>query len=173
MDRIRVIYCLFGKKTYNFEQCDLMKPAREVIDYLALRHGEEGFDITLSSAVESPEAMVDCQGLHQVLYNLVENAIKYSGESRKVDVRIDKVRNSIKISVRDFGIGISKKDRKRIFGQFYRVSGTGASGISGSGIGLSIVNEIIKAHHGRIELESEPGKGSVFSVFLPITQKQK
>ena len=160
-----------GKKTYNFELWDLTKPAKEVIDYLTLRHGDEGFDITLSSALESPEAMVDYQGVYQVLYNLIENAIKYSGESRKVDVRITKSRNYIRISIRDFGIGISKKDRKRIFGQFYRVSGAGASGISGSGIGLSIVNEIIKAHNGRIELESEVGKGSVFTVYIPVTQK--
>jgi signal transduction histidine kinase len=160
-----------GRKRYNFEVCNLMKIAREVVNYLKMRHREKDFDIELVGSEDPMIAMVDCQGIHQVLYNLIENAIIYSGESRRIDILFERHGQEISFTVRDYGIGISKKDQKRIFGQFYRGERSRNDGIKGSGIGLSIVDEIIKAHRGKIELESEPGKGSSFTCYLPVNQK--
>ncbi len=160
-----------GRKTYHFEHCNVVRLAREVIDYLLIRHKEHGFQIDINYTEDPLIAMVDCQGIHQVFYNLIENAIKYSGESNKIDISLSRKLEIIKVTVKDYGIGISKKDQKKVFGQFYRAEKVSKEVVKGSGIGLSIVSEIIKAHHGMIELESELGKGSAFTFQIPVNQK--
>ncbi|MFC2096732.1 sensor histidine kinase [Bacteroidota bacterium] len=160
-----------GRKVYHFKTCNIINIAREVLDYMLLRYKEIGVEIKLTYSDDSPFAVVDYQSIHQVFYNLIDNAIKYSGNSKTIDVGLSNAGQMTKISVRDYGIGISKKEQRRIFDRFYRIDGADASEIKGSGIGLSIVNEIIKAHNGKIELESVLGKGSTFTIYLPVKQK--
>ena len=137
-----------------------------------MRNSDLDFEVTLDLGEEPIFAMVDSQGIHQVIYNLIDNAIKYSGNSRKVDVKLGSVEQTVRITVKDFGIGISKKERKRIFSRFYRSERLSFGSITGSGIGLSIVSEIVKAHNGCIEMDSELGVGSTFSVYLPINRSK-
>lgn len=108
----------------------------------------------------------DREGLTEVFTNIVENAIKYNKPEGDVDININEVNDSALISVADTGIGIPEEETKKIFDRFYRVDASRGQTI-GSGLGLSIVYSIVEFHGGRIEVESTPGKGSIFKVFLP------
>lgn len=116
----------------------------------------------------NPNLYADKDRISQVLINLFTNAIKYSPGASEiiVDVRTDK--NNAMISVQDFGIGISQQDRSRIFERFYRAAGKDEKTFPGFGIGLFIVNEIVQLHKGKVWVESEKDKGSVFYVSLPL-----
>lgn len=113
---------------------------------------------------------IDIDRINQVLVNLISNAVKYSPKANKVTIRVREIGKDIVVSVQDFGIGIPKKDQKKIFKRFYRTRKSQHSKISGFGLGLYICAEIIKNHNGRIWVESIPGKSSTFSFSLPITK---
>lgn len=110
----------------------------------------------------------DRELLEYAFYNLLNNAVKYSPERTGIECRCEVVEGKVKVSIRDQGMGMDATDLKKIFDRFYRSRRAEESGISGTGIGLSIVNEIIKQHAGKIEVESEVGVGSVFTVILPF-----
>src|SRR4029079_6387845 len=104
----------------------------------------------------------------QVLINFLTNAIKYSPNSTLIKISSGVVDNYAVVSVEDSGIGINKADQKKIFNRFYRVEGKDEKTFPGFGIGLFIASEIIQRHEGKIEVISEPGKGSIFSFYLPL-----
>lgn len=108
---------------------------------------------------------IDKMYMRNVLRNLLENALKYSDAGTIVNVRIQRISNKFFISVKDNGWGISRKDQKHIFDQFYRVPHH--NGPKGFGIGLASVKYIVEAHHGKISVQSELGKGSIFTITLP------
>jgi PAS domain S-box-containing protein len=108
----------------------------------------------------------------QVINNLLSNAIKYAPESTKIEVHIAKVSEFVKFSVRDFGVGISPEDQKKVFERFFR-GGELQKRFPGMGIGLYICDQIIKNHGGTLWVESEKGKGSTFSFTLPQNGKAK
>ncbi|MGW8315161.1 MAG: sensor histidine kinase, partial [Bacteroidales bacterium] len=126
---------------------------------------KEGFTLT-KEIEEGIKAKVDPDKLHQVYTNLLNNAIKYSGDSRHIYVRLFQNHLSVVTEVEDEGIGISKEDRLKIFDEFFRVENHESGNITGTGLGLTVVREIVVAHHGEIKVESEIGKGSKFSVIL-------
>ena len=114
----------------------------------------------------------DKDRIGQVLVNLLTNAIKYSPQADKIDVTVHgPEKNLVAISVKDFGIGIDKKDHEKIFERFYRSEGHNEQTYPGFGIGLFIAKETVKRHDGMIKVESEKGKGSVFTFTLPATAK--
>ena len=105
--------------------------------------------------------------LNQVLYNLIDNAMKYTPDGGKIQVLLKKEERGILWQVKDNGIGIPPEDREHIFDRFYRVDKARSRETGGTGLGLSIVRQQVNMHGGTISVESEPGKGSVFSVLLP------
>ncbi len=105
--------------------------------------------------------------MEQVLTNLLTNAIKYSGETKKIAIKAIRVGAYIKVAVKDLGIGISKEKLPYVFELFYRTHDFSPL-ISGLGLGLFISSEIVKRHGGEIGAESEPGKGSTFWFTLPL-----
>ena len=105
--------------------------------------------------------------LRQMLLNLIDNAVKYTPEGGRIWLSLEREGGYAKISVRDTGIGIPKEEVPKIFERFYRVDKARSRRMGGSGLGLSIVKWIVEAHKGRIEVESELGKGSCFTVWLP------
>ena len=109
----------------------------------------------------------DKDRLEQVFSNLLTNAIKYSPEADRVSVHIDTCESTVSVHIRDYGIGIPKDVQKHIFERFYRVQGVRDNNFPGLGMGLYIVEAIVKRHGGRITVESEEGEGSTFSVMLP------
>jgi signal transduction histidine kinase len=119
--------------------------------------------------VEDVTLMGDRELLEYAFYNLLTNAIKYSPSGAQVTVAGRHAAPSFLLSVRDQGIGMDKKELESIFRRFYRTSKAIASGEAGTGIGLSIVEQIVTHHGGRIEVESSPGKGSCFTLVLPAS----
>lgn len=109
----------------------------------------------------------DRDRIGQALVNLLINAIKYSPDKNHIDVLIEGNDKMVTIRVQDYGIGIEKKDQQKIFERFYRVEGKSEQTYPGFGIGLFISSEIIQRHNGHLSVESEKGKGSVFSIHLP------
>ncbi len=106
-----------------------------------------------------------------MLSNLITNAINYTPAKGRVIVSAAHDADYVCFKVSDTGFGISPEDQARIFDRFYRVKNEKTRYVIGTGLGLPIVKSIIEAHHGRIEVKSEPDKGSTFAVFIPIAQK--
>jgi two-component system phosphate regulon sensor histidine kinase PhoR len=159
------------RKKYHFDELDLNYLLVDFLDNYRKRLTDPGFNITYDSSGQPALLQADKEALHQVFYNLLDNAVKYSGESRKVDVKLSTSINGYNIYVKDYGIGISRKDQEKIFERFYRSDEPQMMGIKGSGIGLTIVKRIIDSHEGRLTVESRPGEGSTFCVYLPVSKK--
>jgi signal transduction histidine kinase len=114
----------------------------------------------------APVVLGDAERLELVLVNLVENARKYSPPDARIEVRLGATDEAATVSVRDEGVGIPPEEQARIFDRFHRASDVDP-GVAGMGLGLYIVQEIVRAHGGRIEVDSTPGQGSTFTVTLP------
>jgi signal transduction histidine kinase len=155
-------------KTYRLEPTDLRPIVREVSDLVRESQAESGTLIR----EEVPEAPVvvaaDADAVRQALLNLVDNALKYSPDRREVTVSLTAGPAGAVLAVRDRGIGIPPEDRERIFGAFFRSAAAAERVSSGVGLGLKIVRHIMDAHGGRVEVESEPGAGSVFRLVFPL-----
>jgi two-component system phosphate regulon sensor histidine kinase PhoR len=118
-----------------------------------------------------PRVEVDPDAIAGAVLNLLQNAFKYTGEDKQIAVRARHERRAVVIEVEDNGVGIPPRDRKRIFERFYRVDNLLTRRTAGSGLGLAIARRIVEAHGGRIHVRSEIGKGSCFSIHLPISQR--
>ncbi|MCX7805015.1 MAG: ATP-binding protein [Planctomycetota bacterium] len=113
------------------------------------------------------EVLADRDALLSIFGNLVDNAIKYTPEGGRVSVGVRRSGDFVLVSVSDTGIGIKPEDRARIFEEFYRVRNEYTSKVPGTGLGLALVRQLVEMHQGRVSVESAPGKGSVFTVWLP------
>jgi len=157
-----------GRAELKLEPTDVGAFLTDVVGSYQERVRHEGFDIELKLGDRLPRLELDRAALSQAVTNLVDNAVKYSGDSRKVTVDAFVEGPSLTIAVRDFGIGIRKADIDRVFERFFRGGDGLTRTVKGSGLGLTLVREIVEAHGGKVHVASEPGKGSVFSVRLPI-----
>jgi signal transduction histidine kinase/tetratricopeptide (TPR) repeat protein len=162
-----------GRAEFKFEPTDIAALLTEVVTSIQERVRHQGFAIGLEAGGALPVLEVDRTAFAQALTNLIDNAIKYSGDSRRISVLASSGAQTVVIAVRDFGIGIGKEDIEKVFERFYRAGDTLTRTVKGSGLGLTLVKEIVEAHGGKTSVESEPGKGSVFSVQLPIPQKER
>ena len=110
----------------------------------------------------------DDEALKRALWNLLDNAVKYSPDCKTVWIDETPENGCIAIRVRDRGVGIARADQKAVFQKFFRGRGRQIDGVKGTGIGLAMVRHIVEAHGGEVQLESEPGAGSTFTVRLPL-----
>ena len=159
-----------GRAEFAFETTDISALLTKVVSSFRERVRHEGFDIEFKVEGPIPLVAVDRTALSQAITNLIDNAIKYSGDSRKVVVGASVEELFVAIAVKDFGVGIKKEDIDRVFERFFRGGDELTRTVKGSGLGLTLVKEIVEAHRGRVQVESEPGKGSVFSIRLPLLQ---
>jgi len=156
-----------GRLRLATESIDPAVFAQEVVD--SMQRQELG-GVTLAfepPAGELPGVDVDPSKLRRVLQNLLENAIKYSPDGGPVVVRVDVENDRVRLTVRDEGLGIPRPEQERIFEKFYRADPQLARGVGGSGLGLYICRELVQRMGGEIGVESEPGRGSTFTVELP------
>jgi signal transduction histidine kinase len=160
-----------GRAEFAFEITDISPLLTDIVTTLQDRVRHEGIEIGLAIEGPLPPLPVDRTALSQAVTNLVDNAVKYSGESRRIAVRAALEGTDITVAVRDFGIGIRKEDIPKVFERFYRAGDELTRTVKGSGLGLTLVKEIVEAHRGRIEVESEPGKGSIFTIRLPLPER--
>jgi two-component system phosphate regulon sensor histidine kinase PhoR len=159
-----------GKKTYKFENADVGKATAEVLQAIDPAFRQQGFTIHYEGPANGTAAQLDKDAFAEALINLIDNAVKYSGTSRDVFVRVKEAGEFIEVSVTDRGIGLKPEDTVRIFEKFYRVDNGLVHNVSGSGLGLSIAKNIVEAHGGQIAVSSEFGSGSTFSVQLPAAE---
>ena len=141
----------------------------KVLNSLSVQIEQRGGEVELD--FEATEELVQGDEVHlsNVLYNLVDNAIKYSPEKVHLKVSTSDERGGIRISVADEGLGLSRDQIHRIFDKFYRVPTGNLHNVKGFGLGLSYVKKMSDAHVGTVQVTSQPGEGSVFSVWLPTS----
>ncbi len=158
-----------GRKLYQLEEHDLAAVVRDVLQAFAPRLQREGFVVEEVVPDDTlPPVRIDEAAIGHALGNLIDNAIKYSGASRRIAVTLAVDGAEAVVAVRDFGIGIPREEHERIFDRFHRVGRGLVHDVKGSGLGLAIVKHIADAHSGSVTVESHPGRGSVFALHLPL-----
>jgi signal transduction histidine kinase len=130
----------------------------------------KGYVIEFSGPSNDVPICGDREALGGALWNLLDNAVKYSPEEKQVQVAVSASNGMVEVSVRDRGSGIAKEDLKRVFAKFYRGANAKQQGTKGTGIGLAMVKEIVEAHGGAVRVRSEPGQGSEFTMVLPCRE---
>lgn len=152
----------------NPKEIDINHLVKNVLQSFRLTIGNRGGSI--ESHLDAQPPMLEADELHitNLVYNLVDNAIKYSVDAPHIVVSTRCENEHIILSVKDHGIGIAKENQKRVFEKFYRVSTGNVHNVKGFGIGLNYVAQVVRLHHGHIALESELGKGSTFTITLPV-----
>ncbi len=162
-----------GQVQVNWEKVDLRELVGEISEGLSMLASEKNVSLEWPKETEPLEVEGDRVRLSQLVINLVDNAIHYTEPGGAVTVRTGAANAFFAfIEVRDSGIGISKEDLSKIFDRFFRADKARTRRESGSGLGLSIVKWIVDVHGGKIEVQSEPGKGTSFTVFIPYKRKE-
>jgi two-component system phosphate regulon sensor histidine kinase PhoR len=144
---------------------EIVKSAARAMEYPLT---QQGFTLDVQTEEGLPNVHVDRDAIEQTLLNLLHNAMKYSGESKEIAMHLKRRNSQALIQVIDRGIGIDPQEQKRIFEKFYRIPSPQNERIVGTGLGLALVYHIVEAHGGSLELESTPGEGSTFSIYLPL-----
>jgi signal transduction histidine kinase len=132
---------------------------------------QAGFHLNVALDRNLSPVPVDRDAIEQAILNLLNNAIKYSGESREIALRLFRDDGNAVIQVADHGLGIAPEEQARIFERFYRVPSEDNRRIPGAGLGLTLVEHIVKAHGGSVGVESRPGEGSTFTIRLPLEKR--
>jgi len=156
---------------YHYEHLDPVTLVGDLVAEFQEKAAAQGYRVELTRAGEYPRIHADREALGLALRNLLDNAVKYSPDCRTVWVEMARERDRLAIRVRDQGMGIPASEQKEIFKRFVRGTGSRAANIKGTGIGLAMARHIIEAHDGEIRLESEPGRGSTFTILLPLEKK--
>ena len=162
-----------GKLMIKFKELDVNELANMVVRNMLIQIKNKNGQIVKNLDAVNSIAEVDEVHFTNVMFNLIDNAIKYSNGSPDVTISTADTPDGLSVSIQDRGIGISKADQKRIFDQFYRVSTGNVHNVKGFGLGLAYVRNVVKAHNGTIEVESEPGHGTCFTIFLHHRQPRK
>lgn len=162
-----------GTRTYRQEPIRLAEIVTKAARTMTYPLDQEGFRLHVSIAEGVPEIRGDKDALEQALLNLLHNAVKYSGKSRDVELRLFLRDGWAAIEVEDHGMGIGPEEKERICDKYYRGGAAVDNRISGAGLGLSIVDHIVEAHGGRLEIDSAVGKGSTFSIILPAGRAEE
>ena len=156
-----------GTSPYRLEPLDACALVRTVVEQFEREAEGRGYHVELDVNGAAATVAGDREALTNALWNLLDNAVKYSLECRTVWVAVERDRARLAIRVRDQGLGIPREEQSEVFRKFVRGAGARAQNIKGTGIGLAMVDHIVKAHGGEIQLQSEPGSGSTFTLLLP------
>jgi signal transduction histidine kinase len=157
-----------GRKIYHFAPHDLASIVKTAARAMHYPLAQQGFELQVEIDDGIPPVHGDPDALEQAILNLLANALKYSGSARKIELRLARDGAHAVIAVRDWGIGIEPADQRRIFDKFYRVARPENRLIPGTGLGLTLVDHIARAHHGFVAVDSTPGTGSTFRIHVPL-----
>ncbi len=153
------------------ERIDLRKMIEEWVSYIENKWPE----VVIS--IEAPEPLymifADRQGINSIGLNLLENAVKYSPSPARIQIRLSRQKDQILLEVADKGYGISEKDKKKVFNRFFRAGNEDTRTTKGTGLGLYIVEQIARAHGGKVSVKDNPGDGSVFSLMMEAAENNK
>ncbi len=157
-----------GGKGSLQRQSELLEPLlQDCVEAAASRAEAKGIELELSCD-SSLTARINATLIEQAVNNLIDNALKYSNARGRVVISTEPQGREVVIRVRDFGTGIAAEHHERIFERFYVVNSARSRSLGGTGLGLALVKHIANAHSGRVTLESAPGKGATFSIYLPV-----
>ena len=152
----------------RLETVDLIALVKEVLNSMKLQFEKLDAGVRFTPEGESLSLEADAAHLTSVVYNLLDNALKYSAGRPQVEIGLSRQGNYLRLSVADRGIGIAAEHQDRIFDRFYRVPTGDTHNVKGYGLGLSYVASVVRQHRGKIEVESKPGHGAVFTITLPV-----
>jgi two-component system phosphate regulon sensor histidine kinase PhoR len=156
-----------GRREFVIRDTDLKSILDNALDAFETYRQSRSIDLQVVLPSDSVRVRADRGAVSDALLNLLTNAYKYGGDPVKISVSVEEGERFVKVKVQDNGAGIPAVEHKAIFQKFYRVDDRLSRQREGSGLGLAIVKHVMKAHKGRVELESHPGKGSTFSLLVP------
>jgi signal transduction histidine kinase len=159
-----------GRKEYEFKETNLAELVRSTLESYRFQIQQHGFAFEENICADIPPLSVDREAIARSLLNLVNNALKYSKDQKYIGVRLYRSNGSVNLEVCDHGIGIPANEHEKIFEKFYRCGDPLVHNVKGSGLGLSLVRHIARAHGGDVLVESAPEKGSKFTIALPMTR---
>jgi signal transduction histidine kinase len=159
-----------GAMEYSFETIDVSAVVRRVVTDFQQEVQEDGYQIDLVAGGPGPLIRADPEAFSRALWNLLDNAVKYSPDCRTVRVELARDKHELFVRVQDRGVGIPPGEQRDIFRKFVRGAAAASTLAKGTGIGLAMADHIVRAHGGRIRVESEPGRGSTFTLILPVEE---
>jgi signal transduction histidine kinase len=151
---------------------NLIEVIQSAIRIMNYQIKENGFEFETDISSDEIEIWADADTIIEAITNLISNAIKYSSDEKYICISLETNADYAIIRIRDKGIGIEASEKEKIFETFYRSSDQRIQAAGGAGLGLSLVRHVVEAHRGEVTVESEPGKGSTFSLSLPIGKIQ-
>lgn len=157
-----------GRKEYEFKETNLAELVRTTLDSYRFQIEQNGFSFEENISGDVPPVLVDREAIARSLLNLVNNSLKYSKDKKYIGVNLYKADSYVNLEVCDRGIGIPPNEQEKIFEKFYRCGDPLVHNVKGSGLGLSLVRHIARAHGGDVKVESAPEKGSKFTIALPL-----
>jgi len=153
-----------------FERTNIARLVSKELEAYRYEIQKDGFQITVEVDSSVPDTYADPNAITMAFFNLLDNSVKYSGDQRQITVRVEQRNGCVDLSVVDKGFGIPDAEQPKIFEKFYRGSNASVRKVRGSGIGLSITKHVAEMHGGEVLVESTPGKGSTFTLRIPIRQ---
>jgi signal transduction histidine kinase len=157
-----------GKKQYNLEETDFKNWLEQTVTDFFSRISRRKYKIYTSITEHSVPVKIDKNAMKLAVNNLLDNAVKFSSEHSEIKVIFEKHEEKVLLKIKDDGIGIPKNEQASIFEKFYRGKDASHFSTTGTGLGLTIVKQIVEAHGGEVQVESELGKGSIFTVTIPL-----
>jgi two-component system phosphate regulon sensor histidine kinase PhoR len=157
-----------GRRVFTIGEHEVGALVEEAIGAFEPTRERRNVELEISIDASLPKVSCDESAMVDALVNLLSNAYKYGGQPRRIWISAERVDRGIGITVRDNGKGIAHNEHKRIFEKFYRIDDLLARQQEGSGLGLAIVQHVMRAHRGRVLVDSEPGRGSAFTLVLPL-----
>ncbi len=157
-----------GKGIYEFTDTDVGEVVERAVDLVGRRLTTAEMTIDVEIEPDLPLVKLDANAFTLAVMNLIDNATKYAADGKRIELKLQHQGERIVLSVRDWGPGIDAEEHEHIFERFYRSRAVRLKPIRGSGIGLALVRHIARAHHGDVSVESAPGTGSIFRIWLPV-----
>ncbi len=157
-----------GKREYRLTETDITRLVRQEVDSFQKENQMIGFSVDTKFDDDIPSILADEEAMSQALHNILDNAAKFSGREKNIEVKVIRRQDRVEIAVQDRGVGIPESEQKKVFEKFYR--GKKASPVSptGTGLGLTLVKHIMDGHGGDVVIKSRPGKGTCVSLILPF-----
>jgi signal transduction histidine kinase len=162
-----------GELPLRREEIELAPLVSQVLSEIEVARSDRGVEVASDVPDDLPPIEVDRERVHQVLFNLLDNAVRFTPNGGSVRVSAERHNGSVEVRVADTGVGISAEHLPRLFERFYRADPARSRGDGGTGIGLAIARSVVEAHGGHITARSEPGSGSVFAFDLPVASGSK
>jgi PAS domain S-box-containing protein len=154
-------------KQREMKELNISEIIKSTVDFLVFEIEKKGLKTNLSPGENIPLIKADNNEITRLFTNIISNAVKYNSDNGNLDINVTTSGKYIVTKISDTGIGMKPEEKERLFSEFYRIKNEHTRSISGTGLGLSIVKRIVESYSGKIEVESEYGKGSTFTVYLP------